>query len=145
VGLAKSLFLFPSEVSKSLKRGAETGLLHIAHGEKRIKRSALMELLRHGFKYVFPPAKGSLDDGDPREIWPYVEGKARPGPLYSSPSSTVFSISVMRYVVGERESETSRSNCSARRSMPDPNLLRLEDTCRGPLKAIQFQDHESRA
>ena len=101
--LAKSLFISPSEVSKSLKRSAESGPLHIAHGEKRVNRSALMEFLSHGFKYVFPPAKGSLtrgvptaaaaeplksrflDDGDPPEIWPYVEGKVRGislAPLY---------------------------------------------------------------
>ena len=54
-----------------------------------------MEFLSHGFKYVFPPARGSLarglptaaaaeplksrflDDGDPPEVWPYVEGKVR--------------------------------------------------------------------
>jgi hypothetical protein len=62
-----------------------------------------MEFLSHGFKYVFPPAKGSLargvptgasaeplksrflDDGDPPEVWPYVEGKVRGiafAPLY---------------------------------------------------------------
>jgi hypothetical protein len=101
--LAKSLFISPSEVSKSLKRSAESGPLHIAHGEKRVNRSALMEFLSHGLKYVFPPGKGSLthgvptaaaaeplksrflDDGDPPEIWPYVEGEVRGislAPLY---------------------------------------------------------------
>jgi hypothetical protein len=50
----------PSEVSKSLKRSAESSLLHIANGEKRVNRSALIEFLSHGFKYVFPPAKGSM-------------------------------------------------------------------------------------
>jgi hypothetical protein len=101
--LAESLFISPSEVSKSLKRSAESGLLHISNGEKRVNRSALIEFLSHGFKYVFPPAKGSLargvptaaaaeplksrflDDGDPPEVWPYVEGKVRGisfAPLY---------------------------------------------------------------
>jgi hypothetical protein len=93
--LAESLFISPSEVSKSLKRSAESGLLHIANGEKRVNRSALIEFLSHGFKYVFPPAKGSLargvptsvsaeplksrfvDDGEFPEVWPYVEGKVR--------------------------------------------------------------------
>jgi predicted transcriptional regulator len=51
--LAESLFISPSEVSKSLKRSADSGLLHIANGEKRVNRSALMEFLSHGFKYVF--------------------------------------------------------------------------------------------
>jgi hypothetical protein len=101
--LAESLFISPSEVSKSLKRSAESGLLHMVNGEKRVNRSGLIEFLSHGFKYVFPPAKGSLargvptaaaaeplksrflDDGDPPEVWPYVEGKVRGisfAPLY---------------------------------------------------------------
>jgi hypothetical protein len=101
--LAGSLFISRSEVSKSLKRSAESGLLHIANGEKRVNRSALMEFLSHGFKYVFPPSKGPLargvptaaaaeplksrflEDGDPPEVWPYVEGKVRGislAPLY---------------------------------------------------------------
>lgn len=101
--LAESLYISPSEVSKSLKRSAESGLIHIANGEKRVNRSALLEFLSHGFRYVFPPAKGSLargvptaaaaeplksrflDDGDPPDVWPYVEGKVRGislAPLY---------------------------------------------------------------
>ncbi len=101
--LAESLFISPSEVTKSLKRSAESGMIHIANGEKRVNRSALVEFLSHGFKYVFPPAKGSLvrgvptsasaeplksrfvDDSEPPEVWPYVEGKVRGiafAPLY---------------------------------------------------------------
>jgi len=154
--LAKSLFISPSEVSKSLKRGAETGLLHIAHGEKRINRSALMDFLSHGFKYVFPPAKGSLDrgvptaaaaaplksrfldDGDPREIWPYAEGKVRGmslAPLYKgAPKSALldpkfYGVLALGDAIrcGRTRERTSRSNWSARRSMPDPNLPLLED------------------
>jgi hypothetical protein len=93
--LAESLFISPSEVSKSLKRSAESGLLHIVNGEKRVNRSALLEFLSHGLKYVFPPAKGSLargiptamaaeplksrflGDSDPPEVWPYAEGTVR--------------------------------------------------------------------
>ena len=56
--LAESLFISPSEVSKSLKRCADSGLLHIANGEKRVNRSALMEFLSHGLRYVFPASKG---------------------------------------------------------------------------------------
>ncbi len=101
--LAESLFISASEVSKSLKRSAESGMLHIANGEKRVNRSALSEFLSHGFKYVFPPSKGSLvrgvptsasaeplkshfmDDGELPEVWPYAEGKVRGiafAPLY---------------------------------------------------------------
>jgi hypothetical protein len=101
--LAESLLISPSEVSKSLKRSAESGLIHITEGEKRVNRSALLEFLSHGLKYVFPPAKGSmargvptavaaeplksrfLDDSDPPAVWPFVEGKVRGisfAPLY---------------------------------------------------------------
>ncbi|QEE30635.1 winged helix-turn-helix domain-containing protein [Terriglobus albidus] len=101
--LADGLFISPSEVSKSLKRSAESGLLHMAKGEKRVNRSALLEFLSHGLRYVFPPAKGSLvrgvptavaaaplnsrfvDNGDPPDVWPYAEGDVRGiafSPLY---------------------------------------------------------------
>jgi hypothetical protein len=93
--LAASLFISPSEVSKALKRCADSGLLYVSSGEKRVNRSALMEFLAHGLKYVFPPAKGSLvrgvptaaaaeplksrflDDGEPPAVWPYAAGKVR--------------------------------------------------------------------
>ena len=101
--LAESLFISPSEVCKSLKRSAESGLLYISDGEKRVNRSALMEFLSHGLKYAFRPARGSLvrgvptaaaaeplrshfcEDGDPPAVWPYVEGNVRGislAPLY---------------------------------------------------------------
>jgi hypothetical protein len=93
--LAESLFISPSEVSKALKRCVDAGLLYISGSEKRVNRSALMEFLGHGLKYVFPPAKGSLvrgvptaaaaerlksrflEDGEPPTVWPYAEGKVR--------------------------------------------------------------------
>ena len=61
--LAESLFISPSEVSKALKRCVDSGLLYLSSREKRVNRSALMELLAHGLKYVFPPAKGPLVPG----------------------------------------------------------------------------------
>ena len=96
-------------MSKSLKRSVESGLLHFANREKRVNRSGLMEFLSLGFKYVFPPLKGSLahgvptgvsaeplksrflDDGDPPEVWPYLEGKVWGiafAPLYSDAVAT---------------------------------------------------------
>ena len=101
--LAESLFISPSEVSKSLRRSADSGLLYMPDGEKRVNRSGLMEFLSHGLKYAFPPARGSLvrgvptaaaaeplksrflEDGDPPAVWPYVDGKVRGislAPLY---------------------------------------------------------------
>ena len=93
--LAASLFISPSEVSKSLKRSVEAGLLYVSGPEKRVNGTALLEFLMHGLKYVFPPVRGSmvrgvptasaaeplksrlLDDGEPPTVWPYAEGKVR--------------------------------------------------------------------
>ena len=101
--LAESLFISPSEVSKALKRCADSGLLYLSSGEKRVNGSALMGFLAHGLKYVFPPAKGPLvrgvpsaaaaeplksrllEDGEPPAVWPYAAGKVRGmslAPLY---------------------------------------------------------------
>ena len=103
--LAASLFISPSEVSKGLKRCVDSGLLYISGAEKRVNRTALLEFLGHGLRYVFPPAKGSmvrgvptaaaaeplksrlLDDGEPPTVWPYPEGKVRGiaiAPLYKA-------------------------------------------------------------
>jgi hypothetical protein len=103
--LAASLFISPSEVSKSLKRCVAAGLLYVSDLEKRVNGTALMEFLAHGLKYVFPPVRGSmvrgvptaaateplkallLDDGEPPTVWPYPEGKVRGisiAPLYKA-------------------------------------------------------------
>src|ERR1039458_7968227 len=55
--MAESLFISPSEVSKALKRCADSGLLYLSSGEKRVNGSALMGFLAHGLKYVFPAAQ----------------------------------------------------------------------------------------
>ena len=101
--LAESLFISPSEVSKALKRCVEADLLYVAGPEKRVNRSALMEFLSHGLKYVFPPKRGSmvrgvltaasaeplksrfLEDREAPAVWPYAAGKVRGislAPLY---------------------------------------------------------------
>lgn len=103
--LAASLFISPSEVSKALKRCVDSGLLYISGGEKRVNRTALLEFLEHGLRYVFPPARGSLvrgvataaaaeplksrllENGDPPTVWPHAEGKVRGiaiAPLYKA-------------------------------------------------------------
>jgi len=101
--LAESLSISPSEVSKALKRCVDGDLLYISGAEKRVNRSALMEFLSHGLRYVFPPRRGSmargvptaaaaeplksrfLEDKEPPTVWPYAEGKVRGislAPLY---------------------------------------------------------------
>jgi hypothetical protein len=101
--LAESLSISPSEVSKALKRCVDADLLYISGAEKRVNRSALMEFLSHGLRYVFPPKRGSmargvptaaaaeplksrfLEDKEPPTVWPYAEGQVRGislAPLY---------------------------------------------------------------
>jgi hypothetical protein len=93
--LAAGLYVSPSEISKSLRRCVAADLLYVSSSEKRVNRTAMLEFLAHGLRYVFPPAKGSLvrgvptaaaveplksrllDDGEPPLVWPYAEGKVR--------------------------------------------------------------------
>jgi hypothetical protein len=103
--LTASLFISPSEVSKSLKRCVEADLLYVSGLEKRVNRTALLEFLAHGLKYVFPPIRVSmargiptaaateplksrmLDDGEPPTVWSYAEGTVRGlsiAPLYKA-------------------------------------------------------------
>lgn len=101
--LARELFLSPSEISKSLQRSRAAGLIYLNDGDKRVNRTALLELLLHGMRYVFPPQKGGLTRGvptgvsveplsssfaaetEPPPVWPYAEGTTRGlsfSPLY---------------------------------------------------------------
>ena len=101
--IAETLYVSESEVSKAVRRCVDSGLLHTAGAEKRVNRSALLEFLAHGLKYVFPAARGSmtrgvptagaaeplksrfLGDGEPPAVWPYPEGRVRGislAPLY---------------------------------------------------------------
>jgi len=101
--LAADIFLSPSEVSKALHRCRHAGLLFWTDYEKRVNRTALVEFIVHGMRYVFPPERSSLtrgiptgvsaepfrsyftDDGEPPQVWPYAEGKTRGlafSPLY---------------------------------------------------------------
>jgi hypothetical protein len=103
--LADELFLPPGEISKSLNRSKESGLLYWSDLEKRVNRSALLDFLAYGIRHVFPPRKGGLvrgiptaaaaeplkshflDDGEPPPVWPYPEGSVRGlsfSPLYKN-------------------------------------------------------------
>jgi hypothetical protein len=93
--LADELFISASEVSKSLSRCRDSGLLYWNDLEKRVNRLALMEFLAHGMRYVFPPQRSGLvrgiptaiaakplnayfvDDKEPPPVWPYSEGTVR--------------------------------------------------------------------
>ena len=101
--LAVELGLSQTEVSFALERCRASGFLDEA--KKRVIRSALLEFLCHGLKYVYPVQPGSLCRGMPtahsappiskrivsdehdQYVWPYGEGKMRGQaiePLYES-------------------------------------------------------------
>lgn len=103
VDLALELGLSQTEVSFALERCRASGFLDQA--KKRVIRSALLEFLVHGLKYVYPVQPGSLCRGMPtahsapplskrivsdehdQYIWPYSEGDMRGQaiePLYES-------------------------------------------------------------
>ncbi len=88
---------------KVAARSREAGLLYLGETEKRVNRAALLELLVHGLRYVFPPQRGGLTRGlptgasvaplsasfsvetEPPPVWPYAEGETRGlsfSPLY---------------------------------------------------------------
>jgi len=101
--LASELGLSQTEVSFSLERCRASGFIDEA--KKRVNRSALVEFLLHGLKYVYPIQPGALCRGVPtahsapplskrivsdehdQYVWPCGEGKMRGQaiePLYES-------------------------------------------------------------
>jgi hypothetical protein len=103
--LAAEIFLSPSEVSKALHRCKQSELLYWTDDEKRVNRSALVEFIVHGMRYVFPPERGTLtrgvptgasveplkscfpNDTEPPPVWPYATGTVRGfafSPLYKN-------------------------------------------------------------
>lgn len=103
IDLASELGLSQTEVSFALERCRVSGFLDEA--KKRVQRSALIEFLAHGIKYVYPVQPGPIsrgmptahsapplnkrivsDENDPY-VWPYGEGKSKGQaivPLYES-------------------------------------------------------------
>ena len=59
--LAIELRISQSEVSESLHRSVQAGLL--GADKRRLMKSALFEFLKHGFKYVFPQNPGPIVRG----------------------------------------------------------------------------------
>lgn len=103
IDLARDLGLSQTEVSFALSRCQASGFLDEAR--KRVNRSALLEFLLHGLKYVYPARPGSLSRGMPTAhsaaplskkivsdehdqfVWPHVDGTVRGQaiePLYES-------------------------------------------------------------
>lgn len=93
--LANALHLYPSEVYSSIKRMRASHLVQGPELGNRLNRSALLEFLLHGVRYVFPaeigaptrgiptgyaapPLRDSIADaGDLPPVWPYADGKVR--------------------------------------------------------------------
>jgi hypothetical protein len=93
--LANDLRLYPSEVYSAVKRARASGLVHGPELKDRLNRSALLEFLLHGLRYVFPAELGAPARGVPTSyaapplaglihageemppVWPYPEGPIR--------------------------------------------------------------------
>lgn len=92
--LASDLHVASSEVHGAMKRMRLSGLMR-HDGPKSVNRSALLELLKYGMRYVYPPIRGELTRGVPTSfaaeplrsvihdggsevpVWPSVLGKVR--------------------------------------------------------------------
>lgn len=89
--LANQLFISPSEITESLNRSVESGL--ISNNKKRVMTSSLLDFIVYGLKYVFPQKPGSLVRGIKTShsalplsnmiasneiyVWPYFQGDSK--------------------------------------------------------------------
>ena len=101
IDLSFELNISPGEITMALERLRLSGLL--GHDKRRPNRSAILEFLVHGLKYVFPAELGPVQPGvetcysaanlsqkivsDTLFVWPSIEGKSigtSVSPLYES-------------------------------------------------------------
>ena len=93
--LANQLHIYPSEVYASVKRARASHFVDRLESNDRLNRSALLEFLLHGIRYVFPAEIGGPTRGVPTSyaapplnhfissggeqppVWPHAEGKVR--------------------------------------------------------------------
>jgi hypothetical protein len=89
--LAVELGISASEVSESIHRSILAGF--VSADKQKLMKSALLEFLQHGLKYVFPQKPGALVRGmatahsagplnriiqsEELYVWPFAEGKIR--------------------------------------------------------------------
>jgi hypothetical protein len=89
--LSNELEISASEVSESLNRSMFANLL--SHNKKTLMKSALLDFLEHGLKYVYPQKPGALVRGmatshsaeplnktiqsDENYVWPFAQGNLR--------------------------------------------------------------------
>lgn len=89
--LASELGISASEAHAAVKRAGAAGLLD---ADRRVRKSALLEFVQHGVKYVFPPERTGLTRGVPTSlaapplrasfgdvemppVWPHPDGTVR--------------------------------------------------------------------
>ena len=96
-GLSSALGVSKSEVNASIRRSGDAGLIVKDHksGVPKVNRHALLDLIVHGIKYVFPVKPGAVVTGVPTAcyapvfdgtlhsmsdsilVWPYAGGHQR--------------------------------------------------------------------
>lgn len=80
--LSASLALSKSEVSNSLNRCREIGLIHTNRlsGQPLVRREALLDFVKYGIRYVFPAKTGAVVRGIPTAFGaPILTGKVMSG------------------------------------------------------------------
>lgn len=80
--LSASLALSKSEVSNSLNRCREIGLIHTNRlsGQPLVRREALLDFVKYGIRYVFPAKPGAVVRGIPTAFGaPILTGKVMSG------------------------------------------------------------------
>ncbi|MFC2152315.1 hypothetical protein ACFLSE_07280 [Bacteroidota bacterium] len=89
--LSFELGISASEISESINRSSIAGLL--STDKRKLMKSAFLEFLEHGLKYVFPQQPGAIVRGIPtahsampltnlissteKFVWPYAKGEYR--------------------------------------------------------------------
>lgn len=89
--IANKLHISPSEVSESLNRSVWAGLM--TNDKRRVFKSALLDFIIHGLRYVYPQKPGAMVRGiktahsapplsfeiqsEQNYVWPYAEGDSR--------------------------------------------------------------------
>jgi predicted transcriptional regulator len=89
--IANKLHISSSEVSESLNRSVWAGLM--TNDKRRVFKSALLDFITHGLKYVYPQKPGAMVRGiktahsapplsfeiqsEQNYVWPYAEGDSR--------------------------------------------------------------------
>ncbi|WP_397457539.1 hypothetical protein AB3464_15045 [Pseudomonas asplenii] len=80
--LAQSLSMSKSEVANSLTRSREIGLVTLGHesGLPIVNKRALLDIVTHAIKYIFPVKPGAVVRGIPTAFAaPILEGRLRSG------------------------------------------------------------------